>query len=74
MKFSMTGQKRWPFNTGDCLIEVTTWTGLTVYRYIKFTVPFPPCGFSGHIILLHGKHIVWKQIPDNKNRIKHILM
>jgi len=31
MKFSMTGQeKRWPFNTGDCLIEVTTWVGLTV--------------------------------------------
>ena len=21
----------WPFNTGDCLIEVTTWAGLTVY-------------------------------------------
>ena len=32
MKFSMTGQeKRWHFNTGDCLIEVTAWTGLTVY-------------------------------------------
>ena len=24
-------RKKWPFNTGDCLIEVTTWTGLTVY-------------------------------------------
>ena len=22
-----------PFNTGDCLEEVTTWTGLTVYVY-----------------------------------------
>jgi len=21
----------WPFNTGDCLIKVTTWAGLTVY-------------------------------------------
>ena len=20
----------WPFNTGDCLIEVTAWAGLTV--------------------------------------------
>jgi|JYMV01.1.fsa_nt_gi hypothetical protein len=20
-----------PFNTGDCLIEVTAWTGLTIY-------------------------------------------
>jgi hypothetical protein len=32
MKFSMTGQeKRWPLNTGDCLIEVTTWTVVTVF-------------------------------------------
>jgi hypothetical protein len=30
MKFSRT-RKRWHFNTGDCLIEVTTWAGLTVY-------------------------------------------
>ena len=22
----------WPFNAGDCLIEVTTWAGLTVYK------------------------------------------
>ena len=21
----------WPFNTGDCLIEVTSWVGFTVY-------------------------------------------
>jgi hypothetical protein len=28
MKFSMTGQE-----TGDCLIEVTTWEGLTVLLY-----------------------------------------
>ena len=28
----MTGQgKRSPFKTGDCLIEVATWTGLTGY-------------------------------------------
>jgi hypothetical protein len=32
MKFSITGQeKRWLFNTGDCLIEVTVWAGLTVH-------------------------------------------
>ena len=29
MKFSMTQQKKRPFNTGDCLIEVTLWSGLT---------------------------------------------
>ena len=29
MKFTMT-RKKWPFNTGDCLIEVTSWAGLTV--------------------------------------------
>ena len=35
MKFSMTVQeKKWPFNTDDCLIKVTTWTGLTVYWFI----------------------------------------
>ena len=26
-------RKRWPFNTGDCLIEVTAWAGLTVYHF-----------------------------------------
>ena len=32
MKFSMTGQeKKWPFSTGDWLIDVTAWAGLTVY-------------------------------------------
>ena len=32
MKFSMIGQEKGiPFNTGDCLSEVTTWTGLTIY-------------------------------------------
>jgi len=25
-------KKRWPFNTGDCLIEVTTWAGFTVQK------------------------------------------
>ena len=40
MKFSMTGQdKRDLFNTGDCLIQVTTWAGLTVCCfYTKYTV------------------------------------
>jgi hypothetical protein len=28
--YDMTREK-WSFNTGDCLIEVTTWTDLTVY-------------------------------------------
>jgi hypothetical protein len=27
--------KGWPFNTGDGLIEVTTWAGLIVYNYFK---------------------------------------
>jgi len=32
MKFTMTGQeKRWPFNTGDWLIEVTSWADLTTF-------------------------------------------
>ena len=31
MKFSMTGQENGAFITGDCLIEVTAWTDLTVH-------------------------------------------
>jgi len=31
MKFNMTGSEKCDlFNTGDCLIEMITWTGLTV--------------------------------------------
>ena len=34
MQFSMTGQEKgWPFNTGDCLIEVTSRAGLTVLLF-----------------------------------------
>ena len=29
--FHDMARQRWSFNTGDCLIEVTTWVGLTVY-------------------------------------------
>jgi hypothetical protein len=32
MKFSDSKRKKWAFNTGGCLIEVTTWAGLTVYH------------------------------------------
>jgi hypothetical protein len=32
MKFSMTGQDRWPLKTGDCLLEVNIGAGLTVYQ------------------------------------------
>jgi len=31
MKVSMTGQENVTFNTGDCLIEVTTWAGFTIF-------------------------------------------
>jgi len=34
MKYSMSGlEKGYIFNTGDCLIEVTAWTGFTVFTY-----------------------------------------
>jgi hypothetical protein len=32
MKVSDRTRKRWPFKTGDCLIEVTTWAGFTVFH------------------------------------------
>ena len=31
MNCSMTGQGKGDFKTGDCLIELTTWAGLTVF-------------------------------------------
>ena len=31
MKFTMT-RKKWPFNTGDCLIEVTSYKMLNLYE------------------------------------------
>ena len=34
MKFSMTGQEK-----GDCLIEVTTWGGLTGYNIVLKVIP-----------------------------------
>ena len=34
MKFSMMEQEKFDlFNTGDCLIEVTSWASLTVVLY-----------------------------------------
>ena len=30
-------RKMWPFNTDDCLIEVTAWAGLTV---VAIALPF----------------------------------
>ena len=38
MKFAMTEQENCDllnFNTGDCLIEVTVWAGLTVHIYLN---------------------------------------
>jgi hypothetical protein len=32
----MTGKKNVTFNTGDCLIEVTTWAGSTVFATALF--------------------------------------
>jgi hypothetical protein len=40
-------RKRWTFNTGDCLIEVTAWTGLTVIIEMR-----RQCLFKRHQIIL----------------------
>ena len=34
--FYDSSRQRRPFNTGDCLIEVTSWAGLDVYSLFKF--------------------------------------
>ena len=31
MYFPFMGPEKWPFKTGDCLIQVASKTGLTVY-------------------------------------------
>ena len=36
--------KGWPFNTDDCLIEVTTWAGLTVHNLVNLKT-CDACGF-----------------------------
>jgi hypothetical protein len=33
-------RKRRPFYTGDCLIEVATWTGLSVNIHIKYLMTY----------------------------------
>ena len=33
MKFSDRTRKMWPFNTGDCLIDMTAWAGFTVHGH-----------------------------------------
>jgi hypothetical protein len=35
LKFSITGQEGKSFNTGYCLIEVITWAGLTILRFMS---------------------------------------
>jgi hypothetical protein len=58
MKFSMTGQKRWPSNIGDCLIEVTAWTGLTILRTILW---IHPC-FLHVFFLIENRPLNYKSI------------
>jgi hypothetical protein len=36
--FLWLDKKKWPFNTGDCLIEVTTWAGLTVIAQVYLLI------------------------------------
>ena len=36
MKFVWQDKKKWPLNTGDCLIEVTAWAGLIVVLNINY--------------------------------------
>ena len=46
MKFSMTGQEKGDLlivlNTGDCLIEVTTWAGLTILNFFFWFMHHTP--------------------------------
>ena len=62
MKFSMSGQiKMWPFNTGDCLTELTAWTGLTIlYNKNNFSIHHSSTNLScPHLISssFRGRHL-----------------
>ena len=58
LNFYYSTRKKRPFNTGDCLTEVTTWAGLTVcklgldiYRYSTSLLPT--------FQLYHGDQLSW---------------
>ena len=63
----MTEQERWPFNTGDCLIEVTTSIGMFyLYRYMytyKYNVVYfaypPTVGFDFFLWCVCDMHNTW---------------
>jgi hypothetical protein len=40
MNFLWQDKKMWPFDTDDCLIEVTTWAGLTALVSEKYMDSF----------------------------------
>ena len=62
----------WPFNTGGCLIEVTTWTGLTVYQinHVSAKAPTTSRFHYGSKVLAfvprHQQHCT--MIPSGTNR------
>jgi hypothetical protein len=64
-------RKRWPFNTGDCLIEVPPLAGLTVFLIACFYCTNTSKSYSTasldmlktHVIILldpQGNHVIWK--------------
>ena len=51
-------RKGWPFNTGEFLIEATTWAGLTIHRSIDILYFF----FISIHIILHKDRSNYNQI------------
>ena len=48
--FSFMGPENWPLNTGDCLIQVTFKTGLTVSQSRRLNSINPQCPLEQFII------------------------
>jgi hypothetical protein len=66
MKFSMT-RKMWPLNTGDRLIEVTVWTGLTVFVQFRINMRWL---FNSNVIVSKVSHTV--PVIEKNSSIKQV--
>ena len=49
----------WPLNTGDCLIEVTAWAGLIVYRELLLLLIQVECQATNFLAISLCEHVTF---------------
>ena len=70
-KATFSLSQRWPLNTGDCLIEVTAWAGLTVFveldnnKQVEYRVKSPK--FLLHVFQYYYLNIEILKFYENWN-------